>query len=188
MATTEYLPVATGGGANVDSQAAFNGAGYQTNGFSAGIARSAQMNKIWRQASMVAAALTQTVADITGINIADDGVLATLITNLKKALRGGSNALVAVAFSATPTFDASLGNIFEITLTGNVTSSTLSNAVAGANYTFIIHQDGTGSRTFVPPASVPLATIDPGSNAVSVQKFITGAGPVLYPLGGLTGS
>jgi hypothetical protein len=58
-----------------------------------------------------------------------------------------------VTFSATPTFDASLGNTQKITLTGNVTSSTLSNAVAGQTINFIVCQDATGGRTFVWPAN-----------------------------------
>jgi hypothetical protein len=59
-----------------------------------------------------------------------------------------------VTFSATPTFDASLGNTQKITLTGNVTSSTLSNATDGQQIDFLICQDGTGSRTFVWPTDV----------------------------------
>lgn len=176
MATTEYLPVATGGGALVDSQAAFNGSGYQVNGEQVGIAQPAHANKMWRQSSMVAAALTQTIADILGVNIADDGNLAALILKLKQALRNGSGSNVVVAFSATPTFDASLGNVFEMTLTGNVTSSTLSNTSPGQSLTFIFHQDGTGGRTVVPPAGLPLDTpIDAAANATTVQTFIVGA-------------
>ena len=40
-------------------------------------------------------------------------------------------SLTTVTFSATPTFDASTAASFKLTLTGNVTSSTLTNAVAG---------------------------------------------------------
>jgi hypothetical protein len=59
-----------------------------------------------------------------------------------------------VTFSATPTFDASLGNTQKITLTDNVTSSTLSNASTGQTINFIICQDATGGRTFVWPTNV----------------------------------
>ena len=38
---------------------------------------------------------------------------------------------VVVSFSSTPVFDASLGNYFRITLTGNVASSTLINVTDG---------------------------------------------------------
>lgn len=62
--------------------------------------------------------------------------------------------VVSVAFSATPTFDGAQGTAFVITLTGNVTSSSLSNMVEGATYTFHICQDGIGGRTFAWPAAV----------------------------------
>jgi hypothetical protein len=70
---------------------------------------------------------------------------------LAKSIVSGLNT---VTFSATPTFDASLGNTQKITLTGNVTSSTLSNATTGQQLDFLICQDGTGSRTFVWPTNV----------------------------------
>ena len=52
-----------------------------------------------------------------------------------------------VTFSATPVFDASLGNTQEITLTGNVTSFTITNAVAGETLKFIWIQNATGTWT-----------------------------------------
>jgi len=78
-----------------------------------------------------------------------------------------------VTFSATPAFDASLGNTQKITLTGNVTSSTLSNATAGQSINFLICQDGTGSRTFVWPTNV-LGGMTIGStlSKCSAQNFI----------------
>jgi hypothetical protein len=78
-----------------------------------------------------------------------------------------------VTFSATPTFDASLGNTQKITLTDNVTSSTLSNATAGETVNFIICQDATGSRTFVWPTNVLGGmTIGATLSKCSAQNFI----------------
>lgn len=65
-----------------------------------------------------------------------------------------SSAVNTVTFSATPTFDASLGNTQTITNTGNVTSSTLSNATAGEWVALNICQDATGGRKMVYPATV----------------------------------
>lgn len=171
MPQIDYLPVATGGGANVDSQAGFAGSGYQTQGFTAGVAKSAQANKVWRQSSMVAAAIANFIANVLSINVVDDGLIANLITNLTRAIFTGAFKNVVVAFSSTPVFDASLGTDFEITLTANVTSSTLINTAPGMVITFIIHQDGVGSRSFVAPANAPLAAIDPGANKTSVQAI-----------------
>lgn len=81
------------------------------------------------------------------------GISKSQVTSNKKS-SGSSAALVTVAFSTTPTFDASLGNGFKITLTGNVSSATFSNGVAGTIYTFQIIQDGTGGRTFVWPTNI----------------------------------
>lgn len=78
-----------------------------------------------------------------------------------------------VAFSATPTFDAKLGNTQKITLTGNVTSSTLSNATAGEQIHFLICQDATGSRTFAWPSNVKGGmTIGSTASTCSAQNFI----------------
>jgi hypothetical protein len=78
-----------------------------------------------------------------------------------------------VTFSATPTFDASLGNTQKITLTGNVTSSTLSNAVAGQTINFIVCQDATGGRTFAWPLNVLGAmTIGSTASKCSAQTFL----------------
>lgn len=83
------------------------------------------------------------------------------------------SGLNTVSFSATPTFDAKLGNTQKITLTGNVTSSTLSNATAGEQINFIICQDGNGNRTFVWPSNVKgWMTIGPTASKCSAQNFI----------------
>lgn len=184
--TVDYLPVATGGGANVDTQGNFVGSGYQTQGFTAGVAKSAQANKVWRQSSMVAAAVANFIANTLNINVLDDGNIANLITNLTRALFTAPGKNVVVSFSATPTFDASLGTDFEMTLSANVTSSTLSNLTPGMTLTFIIHQDGAGAHTFVPPAGLPLATIDPGAGKTSVQMFKVAFGNTIYPISGMT--
>jgi hypothetical protein len=105
----------------------------------------------------------------------------TPVANL--SLSGGAGSSVSVAklstpvnvvtFSATPTFNASLGNTQKITLTANVTSSTLSNATAGQTINFLICQDATGSRTFVWPTNVKGAmTIGSTLSTCSAQDFI----------------
>ena len=78
---------------------------------------------------------------------------------------------VAVAFSATPTFNAALGSTFKITLTGNVTSSTLAGAQAGQILIFEITQDGVGSRSFVWPANVLNPDAIEGSNNGAGKRF-----------------
>lgn len=60
----------------------------------------------------------------------------------------------ALTYSASLTVNLANSNVFTLTLTGNVTTLTLSNPVAGGKYTFILTQDGTGSRTVAWPAAV----------------------------------
>jgi hypothetical protein len=87
-----------------------------------------------------------------------------------KAIVSGLNV---VTFSSTPTFDASLGNTQKIILTGNVTSSTLSNATTGQQIHFLICQDATGNRTFVWPANVKGGmTIGSTASKCNAQSFV----------------
>lgn len=58
-----------------------------------------------------------------------------------------TNNVVALTDGATINTDASLGNIFTVTLGGNRTLANPTNAVDGQKITFRIRQDGTGSRT-----------------------------------------
>lgn len=90
---------------------------------------------------------------------------------------GGADiaGVTPVAFSATPVFDASTfaEPTFTMTLTGNVTSSTVTNLVAGQKVLFILKQDGTGSRTFAWPTICRGASaIAPDAGFVSVQEFV----------------
>jgi hypothetical protein len=110
MATTDFLPVATSGGANVDSQADFAGSSYQLDGFVAGIAQPTQANKIWRQASMIAAALTTAINNVTGENVVDDGNLATLTAQIQLLITEGS-ASIACAM-ADETGSRALGSTY----------------------------------------------------------------------------
>lgn len=93
---------------------------------------------------------------------------------------------LVVPFSATPVFNAAAASGFVITLTGNVTSSTLTGGVASQIVTFKIIQDATGGRTLAWPANVKNPqSPDPGANAISVQSFYFD-GTNWYPIGPAT--
>lgn len=82
-----------------------------------------------------------------------------------------SGGEVDVTFSATPAFNSNLGNLFKITLTGNVTSSTLTGPAGLQVITFMIIQDGAGGHTFAwPPNVVGGMTISGTASAVNVQS------------------
>jgi hypothetical protein len=83
-------------------------------------------------------------------------------------------ALETVTFSSTPTFDCAKGVTHKITLTGNVTSSTLSNCAAGQPVIMLICQDSNGSRTFTWPATMKGGvTIGSTANKCSAQSFVS---------------
>ena len=83
----DFLPFAYGAGANVVTQAAY--AALTTllqDGFSAGTAYSNQLNKVWRQSSIMSAVLATLISDVTQQNAIDDGTTATLVSNLMAAI------------------------------------------------------------------------------------------------------
>ncbi|GAA7771015.1 hypothetical protein HpMS107_56930 [Helicobacter pylori] len=73
--------------ANVIDQPTYAALLARVTGFQAGVALSAQLNKVWRQSSIMAAVLAQFSTDLTGQSAVDDGTTATLLANLKVALR-----------------------------------------------------------------------------------------------------
>lgn len=80
---------------------------------------------------------------------------------------GAMTTAVAVAFSATPTFDAAASNLSIFgNLTGNVTAMTISNAAEGQFLSIRMRQDATGGRTVALPAGASVA----GSINLSANK------------------
>jgi hypothetical protein len=91
----DFIPFAVGGSANVTAQATYAANTTLTqNGFQAGIAKSPDLNKVWRQSSIMAAVLAQFIVDQSGQNAVDDGTTATLEANLIAAIRNASKQTV----------------------------------------------------------------------------------------------
>lgn len=105
MATNDFLPFATGVGANVLSQTDYAALPAVSSGYQSGIAKSQQLNKTWRQSSIMAAVLAQFIVDQTGANATDDGTIATLLANLKKSMPGRwiNNQIFTLSGTYTPT-------------------------------------------------------------------------------------
>lgn len=76
------------------------------------------------------------------------------------------------SFSATKIFNLNNGVSQEMTLTGNVTSLTLSNKVNGGSYLIYLIEDGTGGRTIPTPDSTF------GNKTDNSADFITTANAV----------
>lgn len=93
-----------------------------------------------------------------------------------------------VSSSGALTLDLENGNVFEVTLTENVTTTVFSNPPAsgrGGSFKLILKQDGTGGRTFTWPASVDWAgssapTLTTTANAVDILTFLTTDGGTVW--------
>ena len=91
-----------------------------------------------------------------------NGGFWTTVSTSQQLLIGAYDAL---AFSATPVFPAGSFTSFAMTLTGNVTSSTITGGVTGELATISLCQDGAGSHTVVWPVNLLYApTISPAAN------------------------
>ncbi len=96
---------------------------------------------------------------------------------------GSSAAVVTLTYAATVTTDASAGDLFNLTLTGNVTLANPDSPVDGKTLRWRLRQDGTGSRTvtlgnkFVIPSSgsspLPFST---AANAMDILAATYHAG------------
>lgn len=83
MATNNFKPFAAASGANVISQADYEAMTALATGFTAGVAKSAQINKAIRQGTFIAAGVAQFVADASSADVLDDGDLNKFSTLLK---------------------------------------------------------------------------------------------------------
>lgn len=98
MAENNFKPFAVGAGANVSTQADWEGLVALSTGFTAGIARSEQVNKALRQATVIASVLAQFIADTTDTDVLDDGDTSALLTKLIEALSlNGDDRFLKVA-------------------------------------------------------------------------------------------
>ena len=86
-AQNDFLTFATGGGANVVTQNEYSSLGLGSSGFQSGIAPSAQLNKVWRQSSIMAAMIGQFIVDNTTNPAIDDGSTANLELSFKAAIQ-----------------------------------------------------------------------------------------------------
>lgn len=93
--SSDFLVFATGAGANVLDQPDYAAAPWLQTGFSAGIAVSEYLNKVWRQSSFVAAGVAQFILNELAISVPDDGNLGNFVANLSSAIRTAASAGVA---------------------------------------------------------------------------------------------
>lgn len=121
----------------------------------------------------VLAEILQSLTMLGAINCQDNEVSRAL-------LKDYAETLVEANTGTSYTIDLEDGNVFELTLTGNVTytiSNPPGNNIAGS-FTLIQKQDATGGRTMTLPASVKhpggtAPTISSGANDIDIFTVIT---------------
>lgn len=105
MALNKILPFAQGGGANVQDDATFAADSALPTGNTAGVARSAFMNKLWRQSAAMAAGLAQFLADNGATDITDalaPATISSLLASASKSVAGMAAGTIVWVPSATP--------------------------------------------------------------------------------------
>jgi hypothetical protein len=85
--TVDFKTFAAAGGANVISQAVYDAAvTLRDSGFLSGTAPSLQVNKVWRQSSIMSAVVAQFINNLTAQDVLDDGTTTTILSNLMAAI------------------------------------------------------------------------------------------------------
>jgi hypothetical protein len=153
MATNEFLAFAADPAANVMLQSDYAATGFTSRilGFSTGTALSLQLNKVWRQASLIAAMIAQFSVDNTNQDALDDGSpggQAALLTHFTQAIKtaalagqslnylplgGGTltGPLTINAGAAQVTLNAPAGQAAGFTLTRPAGQAAISTAYTG---------------------------------------------------------
>ncbi|CDL79904.1 phage tail protein [Xenorhabdus cabanillasii] len=101
MAKNEFLPFGIADGANVLTNDEYSKLAARTNGFSSGVAKSQELNKVWRQSAAIATVVAQFIVETTDKDVLDDGNLQALQAGLLNALRTTINASVPAASLTT---------------------------------------------------------------------------------------
>lgn len=110
--TNNFLPFGTGSSPNVIDDATYNSLTARGTGFQSGVAQSQQLNKVWRQSSVIAAAVGQLIAN-TGANATDSDTIANLVAYIRTAL-AGSQATSSALSAATTLTAAQAGTLFQL--------------------------------------------------------------------------
>lgn len=117
MLTVDYKPLASGGGADVVTQAAYLAllAGGLANGYVTGVALSEQVNKTFRQATVGVAGLANFVANALNQDVLDDGNVAALANQI---------ALAVLKQSSGYALDTGAANAYVVALSPAIASYT----------------------------------------------------------------
>lgn len=151
----DFLPFAAGGGANVISQASYASLPALAAGFSSGLAASNQLNKVWRQSSIMAAVLGDLIANVSGNNVIDDGTTATILASLLESL-------TIADYQA----DTGVANAYAVTFNPSIPLKT------GMSVRFLAAHTNTGASTLAINGNSPKAIVGQDGNALTGGEIV----------------
>lgn len=140
MSNNQFKPFATGNGANVLTPAQYENLAALVSGFQSGIASSQQVNTPLRQATFVAAAIGQIIAN-SGADALDDGNLTSFVNKLMNAVATSAGMIGYFAASSAPSGWLKCNG----TIVSRATYSNLFSAIG------TLYGSGDGSTTFALP-------------------------------------
>lgn len=171
--------------ANQETDAVYAVDALRTGGAQSGaIFPSPLSNKAFYQWSSVCAALAQAlVAKGYTVNDSPFSALVAVFENIKTSA-DFTDSMLLVNYASSITFNAQTSSGFDLTLTGNVATSSLINTSIGQILIFVISQDSVGGRTFVWPSQLtPAGPLCQIANSTSVQIFQSRANGNFLPTG-----
>jgi hypothetical protein len=153
MPTNQFVPVATGSGANVRTYSQWAGTAVQVTGVQTGIVASKDMNTAWRQGTTMASVLGQMIVNRVGIDATDDGNVPGLLANVERGIAamidpsryaedsGQINTVVATLSPAPVALTPFLSVRIRIQYANTATAPTLN--LNGFGPLTIVRQDGS---------------------------------------------
>lgn len=149
--TNDFLPFATGGSPNIETQVNYAADPLRGTGNVPGVAISAFNNKAIRQACWIASVLAQFIVNSSGNDVLDDGNSATLLASMALTWPSGV-APTLTRFSSTGT---TAGRLFIVTAANATAAATYTNN--GNTYT-VLNTISSGTRLFTSGAAAPTSS------------------------------
>lgn len=155
MPTNDFKPFSVAGGANVISQADYEALAALSTGFTSGVAKANEINKVLRQASFIAAALAQFVSDKGNVDVLDDGSVSGFVTKMTNAFAAQylsrSNPFGDIKADGTAALAAAFANLGLGSAAKNNTGDFISSS--GGNYTGYLRMTGIETLPTEPTAA-----------------------------------
>lgn len=110
MAKNEFLPFGIAEGANVLSNQEYERLTARFNGFVSGVAKSKELNTVWRQSSVMSSALAQFIVDSDNKNLLDNGDITGIKNRLVAAIK---QTISGVGYVTTAAMNLELNKKFD---------------------------------------------------------------------------